>query len=310
MEALRTQLTEARRSFNNANARAWALQAQAATLETRLALANTNSRAPAPIQGIEYNLHTLKARLRGVYAELSIADADLRSDLSILRELQADAEFLGIANEGTPAGAAFDAIGRVHDRLKSSAGIVECAICYEPITTENVMIGKNCHHLFCASCVESNMEAVTDDGVGNMRCPLRCAGVFCNREHWANFQQAKQEVSTEGDVADVVLAVVETADEKFNGMVERRELVLVGFDGPGGSRWEEVIDGPRATSNKRKLEEDPTAHKKKLFLSRQTLKKVSQPFTFSQANGGNNQVEAWKETFEACGRDRAWVRRV
>ena len=310
MDALRSEISELRRSYQNANARAWAMQAQCATLEARLAFGRNGPNAPAPVLGIEYNEHTVKARLRGVYAELTMTNDELRSDMGALRELQSDPEFLGLCQEGTTAGSAFDAIGRVHDRLKSSAGVVECDICLETITPETVMLGKNCHHLFCLRCVESNMEAPTGDGVGNMRCPYRCAGIFCNHDHWALFQSAKAEVESEGDAVDVAAAVLESPDEKFQAMIDRGELVLVSFTGPGGIQWEEVQDGPRATASKRKLDEDPTAHKHKLFPSKNLLKRLTVPFKFAQLGGGSKGIEALDELAKECGKEKGWVRRV
>jgi hypothetical protein len=306
MNAAQNEIRELRRSYQNANARAWALQAQCATLEARLGFANNARRAPAPVQGIEYNQHTLKARIRGVYAELTMANDELRSDIGTLRDLQNDPEFLGICHEGTVAGSAFEAIGRVHERLKSSAGVVECGICFDTIIPETAMLGKNCHHLFCIACVESNMEAPNADGVGNMRCPYRCAGIFCNRDHWALFQTSKSEVESEGAIAEVAAAVLETPDDKFRTMVDAGELVIVTFTGQDGVQWEEVVDGPRATRNKRQIDDDPTLHAPRLFKFKESLKKLAVPFKFAKLG----DKEAWDALAKECGRNVAWVRRV
>jgi len=301
MDALRTENTELRRNFQSANARAWALQAQSATVEARLAVARNSSQAPAPIQGIEYNQHTVKARLRGVYAELTVANDVLRSDLGTLRDLQNDPDFLGICQEGTPSGAAFDAIGRVHERLKPSAGLIECGICYETITAETAMLGKNCHHLFCLVCVERNMEAPNADGVGNMRCPYRCAGTFCNRDHWTLFQQAKAEVQSEGDISDVAAAVLDSPDDKFQSLLDAGVLVVVPFLDPSGGRWEEVKDGPQA--NKRRRGEDRVMN---LYKSKDVIKRMTSPFKFAKSEG----ADAWDALARESGCEKGWVRRV
>jgi len=310
MDALRNENAELRTSFLTANRRAFALQAQAATLEARLAFVQNNRRAPVPITGVEYNIHTIKGRLRGVKAELTIKDDELRSDLGTLRELQGDADFLGLCQEGTTIGAAFDSIGRVHERFKSCTGVTECGICYEPITGDTVMLGKNCHHLFCAGCVESYMESPTAEGVGNMRCPFRCAGTFSDRAHWTLFQQAKAEVESEGDSVQIAADVLETPDEKFQSMIEKGGLLVVPFTGPDGAAWEEVKEGPRMTNRKRALDEDPTLVKGTLFLFKDLLKKITMPFGWAQLGGGAKQVASSDELAKESGCAKGWVRRV
>ena len=309
MADLQNQVDDLQRSYNSANARAWALQAHAATLEARLNFGSNVRNVPAPI-GIEYSAHTVKARLRGVIAELTVSNDGLKSDMGALRDLQCDPEFLGLCHEGTTAGSAFDAMGRIRESIKSSTGVVECAMCYEPIDTFTVMLGKNCHHLFCITCVESNMEFDNRDGVGNMKCPFRCNGTFSDREHMSLFKTAKDEVESEGNSLDVAAAVFESPDDNFNSMIETGVLVLDPFVGPAGIQWEEVKDGPRATTSKRKLGEDPTAHAPKLFLSKSIIKRLSEPFKFAQLGGGSKSIEALDELAKECGRDKGWVRRV
>ena len=310
MADLQNRLTDLLRSYNSANAHRWALQAQVATLEARLNFGSNVRNVPAPTQGIEYNAHTVKARLRGVIAELTVSNDELKSDMGVLRDFQGDPEFLALCQEGTTAGSAFDAMGRIREIIKSSTGVVECGMCYEPIDTSNVMLGKNCHHLFCIPCVESNMEFANRDGVGVMKCGFRCTGIFSDRAHMTLFKTAKEEVESEGSSLDVAAAVVESPDDKFNSMIETGVLVLDPFVGPGDIQWEEVKDGPRATTSKRKLGEDPTAHAPKLFLSRDILKTLSEPFKFANLGGGSSNIQSTDELAQECGRDKGWVRRV
>lgn len=198
MDALRNEKSKLRTSIVKANSRLFALQADAATLEARLAFIKSNRDTPSPITGLlEYNVHTIKGRLLGVKAAMTVKDEELSSALGTLRELQGDSDFLETCQEGTTSGAAFDAIGRIYEKMKPRIGIAECGVCYEQITGDNVMLGKNCHHLFCAGCVEIYMESPTAEGIGNMRCPSRCAGIFSDRAHWALFQKAKEEVESE-----------------------------------------------------------------------------------------------------------------
>jgi hypothetical protein len=309
MQALRNELIEANRKYTNISRALGASRNECATLEARLALAQ-NNRAPAPVIGIEYNVHTVKARLRGVVAELTVKDESLKTDLAALGELKNDTAFVDMCEPDNAAGEAYAAIDRVCNRLKPLAGVVECGICYEPITAATAMVGKTCHHIFCQGCVESNMAAPTQEGVGNMRCPFRCAGMFSNNEHWTLFQEAKAALESEGDSTQIAEEVLESPEDRLQSLVSAGVLLLIPFNGPDGSSWEEVKDGPLAGKRKRDDDGSNENHPKIWTLQDKVLKKLPVPFKFAQLGGGKKSVQAWDALAKESGCAKGWVRRV
>eukprot|EP00966_Prymnesium_polylepis_P300013 6932880-Prymnesium_polylepis.2 len=247
LQQLRNELTEKGRALANANRRAWALQTTNARLETRNAmLENRLNSAPT----VEYNVHTLKGGLSGVRAMLTIQDMHLSQNMQAIRKYTDSPEFIEQVSEGSNAMAAFDAMNTLAKILEPRMGIVECAICMEPISAEDAFIGKSCQHIFHLDCAASCMQRSA-----SMPCPFRCKGIYSDAAHCTLLSTANDQLAAEGSVLEVAEETLMTPEQKFQHKVDE-ELVHVRIKQVDETIFEVAEEGRRAATTKRALEEE------------------------------------------------------
>lgn len=282
MNAAPDNHNDPQRQLQSANRRAWGLQGEVARLEGLLAAANHNrgNNAPAwPSGQVPYNLHTVKARLKGVMASFVATNPEVSLFLDEAEVLCKDVlEREDDADELAPMAAAYEPAAK---RLKALAGELTCPVTLERLTAADATPGKCCTHL------------VSDGGAaglvahGDTTCPECRAPGYMTDEHLALVRRARAEIEAEG--AEAPAEEQASPDAKFEALrAEERIAVRV-----VGER--EIIDyGPKGCHYKR----DETDDKKqvKLYDLRFTvLLRMERPWTWDpQAIArGAPKVGAW-----------------
>ena len=115
------------------------------------------------------------ARLRGLCAEMALTEGEEeRASTALLTKLHEELKEVAVADDAIDEARAAQimALGRMVDERTKLARPLECAICTDDLTPEDVYLGKDCFHPYHASCVLSYAQQRSSD-TGDYRAFFR-----------------------------------------------------------------------------------------------------------------------------------------
>ena len=221
---------------------------KALDLEVRLGVAEAlaGRAAPRPARSGEglsaLNEHT--ARLAGLKGQIDTHRGDEHAEkLKLAHELFAQVQKDGeVPVPGSELDEKYEAMKSILGVAAKQCSELECAICFDTLTEEDMFLGSRCYHLFHAKCVlgharmhapqmgDHTIQQMNPNGggpmfdelgarmwnplkgtsatdgefpaCGTMKCPMCNDAAFCDKQHFQLNEQARAEVLS-GNVADV-----------------------------------------------------------------------------------------------------------